>query len=441
MWYNLFAFFIKIGYSILTTMNYKKKILKNGLRVVVVPMKDVSSVTVMSLIEAGSKYETKKINGLSHFLEHMCFKGTKKRPTAMDIAKELDALGAQYNAFTSQEFTGYWAKAHYKHNEKMIEIIADMYLNPTFPAADLEIEKGVILEEISMYEDLPMRNVHDVWSELLYGDQPAGWPIIGSKENIKAFNRDDFINYRKELYKSDATIILVAGNVDSKDIFKKVQKYFDEVPIGEKKKKLKVIEKQKKPATKVKYKNTDQTHLIIGVRAFDSHNKNIPALKVLSAILGGGMSSRLFQKMRDELGICYYVKSYVDQFTDHGVLMITAGVDSKRVGQGINGILGELKKIRDEKIDNKELKKAKDYLIGNIYLGLESSDSLTEFYGMQEILSDKIKTPKEIEKEIEKITTSDIAKVSKEIIQNKNLNMAIVGKYKDSKKFQKILKI
>ncbi|PIR40065.1 MAG: hypothetical protein COV33_01835 [Candidatus Zambryskibacteria bacterium CG10_big_fil_rev_8_21_14_0_10_34_34] len=422
-------------------MNYKKKVLKNGLRIVVIPMKDTLSVTVMSLIEAGSKYETKKINGLSHFLEHMCFKGTKKRPTAMDIAKEFDAMGAQNNAFTSQEFTGYWAKAHSKHKEKMIEIIADMYLNPTFPVDDLEREKGVIIEELNMYEDLPMRSVHDVWNELLYGDQPAGWPIIGTINNIRAFTRDHFVNYRKDLYKSESTIILVAGNVEAKDIFKKVQKYFEKIPTGKKKKKLKVKEKQTKPAIKIKYKDTDQTHLIIGVRAFDTNDKNTPALKVLSAVLGGGMSSRLFQKMRDELGICYYVKSYVDQLTDHGVLMVTAGVDSKRVDEGILGILGELKKIRDNKINGAELRKAKDFLIGNMYLGLESSDSLTEFYGMQEILSDKIQTPKDQEKEIEKVTSQDIARVAKSLIKNDCLNMAIVGKYKDSKKFQKILKV
>ncbi len=422
-------------------MNFKKKVLKNGLRIIVVPMKNASSVTVMSLIEAGSKYETKDINGLSHFLEHMCFKGTQKRPKAIDIAKEFDAMGAQNNAFTSQEFTGYWAKAHPKHSEKMIEIIADMYLNPTFPANDLETEKGVIIEEISMYEDLPMRHVHDVWYELLYGNQPAGWPIIGPRENIRAFTRDHFVDYRDKLYKSHSTIVLIAGDVDTNKIFKQVEKYFKEMPIGKKTKKQRVIEKQTNPEVKIKHKDTDQTHLIIGVRAFGASDKRTTALNVLSSVLGGGMSSRLFQKMRDELGICYYVKSFADQFTDHGTLMITAGVDSKRVEQGINGILEELKKIRDQKIDEKELRKAKDYLIGNMYLGLESSDSLTEFYGMQEILGDKIKTPKEREREIEKITASDIAKVAKSIIQNNRLNMAIVGNYKEDKIFKKILKV
>ena len=422
-------------------MNFKKKILKNGLRIIAVPIKGAPSVTVMSLIEAGSKYENKENNGLSHFLEHMCFKGTTRRPKSIDISKEFDAMGAQNNAFTSQEFTGYWGKAHPKHTDKLIDLISDMYLHPTFPADDLEREKGVIIEEINMYEDLPMRNVHDVWGALLYSDQPAGRTILGPAGNIRAFTRDHFVNYRKKHYVSDATAMIIAGDVDASDIFKKVEKAFKEIPVGKKATKQKVAEKQNKPAVRIKYKDTDQTHLIIGFRAFGIHDKRAPALKMIAGILGSGMSSRLFQKMREQLGICYYAKSFADQLTDHGVLMATAGVDSTRVEEGINGILEEFKRIRDEKVSSEELRKAKDYLIGNLYLGLESSDSLTEFYGMQEILREKIKTPKEIEKEIEKVTASDIAKVAKTIIQNKNLNMAIVGKYNEPKRFEKILKV
>jgi predicted Zn-dependent peptidase len=404
-------------------------------------MKGAPSVTVMSLIEAGSKYETKEINGLSHFLEHMCFKGTERRPKAIDISKEFDAMGAQNNAFTSKEFTGYWGKAHPKNTDKLIDLISDMYLYPTLPADDLEREKGVIIEELNMYEDLPNRNVHDVFDELLFGDQPAGWSIIGSRENIRSFDRDDFVNYRKNLYVSNATALLVAGDVSAPDIFKKIEKAFTGIPVGKKKPKQKVVEKQDKPAIRIKYKDTDQTHLVLGVRAFNVYDKRSSALRLMATILGGGMSSRLFQKMREQLGICYYAKAFADQLTDHGALVATAGVDSTRVEEGINGILEEFKKIRDEKVDAKELRKAKDYLIGNMYLGLESSDSLTEFYGLQEILNQKIKTPKEAEKEIEKVTANDIAKVAKSIIKNNGLNLAIVGKYNDPKRFEKILKI
>jgi predicted Zn-dependent peptidase len=422
-------------------MNYKKKILKNGLRIVVVPIKNAPSVTVMSLIETGSKYENKQNNGISHFLEHMFFKGTESRPKSIDISREFDSMGAQHNAFTSQEVTGYWAKAHNKHTDKLLNIISDMYLNPTFPANDLETEKGVIVEEINMYEDLPQRLVHEVFDELLYGDQPAGWSIAGTKENVRSFKRDDFINYRKQHYVASATTIVVAGDVEEKEIFKKIEKAFATISTGKKTPKKKVVEKQSKPAIKVRFKETDQTHLVIGLRAYDLYNKKLNHLRLLSAILGNGMSSRLFQKMREELGICYYVRAGVNEFTDHGSLVVSAGVDSSRVEQGIKGILDELKRIRDEKIPDLELRKAKDYVIGNMYLSLESSDDLANFFGSQEILREKIKTPKEAEQAIEKITASDIAKVAKEIIANNKLNMAIIGKYNDDSRFTNLLKV
>lgn len=422
-------------------MNYKKKVLKNGLRIMVVPIKDAPSVTVMSLVEAGSKYEDKQNNGISHFLEHMCFKGTKKRTSAGDIAKEFDAMGAQNNAFTGPEMTGYWGKAHKKHTDDMLEIIADMYLNPTFPEKDLEIEKGVIIEEINMYEDLPRIMAGEIFDGLLYGDQPAGWSVAGTRENVRRFNRDDFVNYRNKHYVATATTIIVAGDIDEKNIFKKVEKYFADISTGKKSPKKKVVEKQIVPQIKLKYKETDQTHLVLGFRAFNIYDKKLPILDLLSTVLGRGMSSRLFQKMRDQLGICYYVKSDAIGLTDHGYLAVSAGVDSNRVEEGINGILEEVKKIRDEKIPADELRKAKDLAIGRMYLGLESSDALANFYGIQEILHEKIKTAKEIKKEIEKITANDIQKVAKEIIQNKRLNLAIVGKYKDEERFKKILKV
>lgn len=422
-------------------MNYKKKVLKNGLRIIVVPMKGSPSVTVMSLVEAGSKYENKENNGISHFLEHMCFKGTEKRLKAIDISREFDSMGAQNNAFTSDEVTGYWGKAHPKHTDEILDIISDMYLHPTFPATDLEIEKGVIVEEINMYEDLPQRLVQEVFGALLYGDQPAGWSVAGTKENVRGFKREDFINYRKKHYVAEATTIVVAGDVDETDIFKKVGKAFAEMPVAQKAFKKKVVEKQTEPAVRLRFKETDQTHLVIGVRTFNIYDKRVPTLGLLSVVLGNGMSSRLFQKMREELGICYYVRASANELTDHGVLSISAGVDSTRVEEGIKGILEELKRIRDEKIPEAELRKAKDYLIGNMYLGLESSDAQANFFGFQEIMREKIKTPKEMEKEIEKITAADIAKVAKEVIQNKKLNMAIVGKYKDQQRFKNILKV
>ncbi len=406
-----------------------------------VPIKNAPSVTVMSLIEAGSEYESRQMNGISHFLEHMCFKGTEKRPKSIDISREFDSLGAEHNAFTDKEVTCYWARAHNKHTDKILDIISDMYLHPTFPANDLETEKGVIVEEINMYKDLPQRLVHEVFDELLYGDQPAGRSIAGTEETVTSFKRDDFIKYRKEHYVASATTIVVAGDIDVPSIFKKVQKAFADIPTSQNDKKKKVTEKQSEPKTRVQFKETDQTHVVIGVRTFDFYDKRMPVLRLLSAVLGNGMSSRLFQKMREELGICYYVRSGINDYTDHGTLTISAGVDSGRVEQGIKGILDEIIRIRDEKIPEPELRKAKDYLIGNMYLGLESSDELANFYGSQEIFKQEIKTPKEIEAEIEKITSADVSKLAKEILKNETLNMAIVGKYNDNDKFKGILRV
>ncbi|MEJ0001604.1 MAG: pitrilysin family protein [bacterium] len=307
-------------------MKFSKKVLKNGLRVVTVPMKDNPTATVLVLVEAGSKYETKAENGLSHFLEHMCFKGTVRRPKAIDISKELDALGSQYNAFTAQEYTGYYAKSDARHFKKIFDIVSDIYLNSTFPDAEIEKEKGVIIEEINMYEDMPNRHVQDLIMELLYGDQPAGWNIAGERKNILAMKRDNFTSYKKNHYLPEATVIVVAGQVTEKEVLKEATKVFGTVSRGTKLSKLKVKEHQSKPEVMVKYKKTDQTHFVLAMRTYDLFSKNNAVLSVLGGVLGGGMSSRLFQKLREEMGVGYYVRAYNDAYTDHGFFEVAAGV-------------------------------------------------------------------------------------------------------------------
>ncbi|HEY4508737.1 MAG TPA: pitrilysin family protein [Candidatus Paceibacterota bacterium] len=420
-------------------MQFKKKTLKNGLRIVVVPIADAPSLTVMSMVETGSEYESKEKNGISHFLEHMFFKGTKNRTKSIDISKEFDGMGAINNAFTSNEVTAYYGKCSPQNFEKVLDIISDMYLNPTFPEVEMEREKGVIVEEINMYEDMPQRMVHQVFQGLLYGDSPSGWSILGPRENIKNMRREDFVNYRKAHYVAEKTMIVVAGDVNVADVFEKVENKFKTISTGKVLRKKKLIEKQNKPEIKIKHKDTDQAHLVVGVRTFSLHDKRMPILKVLSTILGNGMSSRLFQKMREELGICYYVHSGINDLSDHGNFYISAGVDKSRLSIAVNGVLEEIKKIKDEKISPLELKKAKDYLIGHMYLGLESSDSLAGFYGFQEIMREKIKTPKEVEKEILAVTSENIKKLASQIFVNKSLNMAIVGNIKDTKPLKKIL--
>ncbi len=421
-------------------MKYYKDVLKNGIRIITVPMKDSQSAIAMVAVEAGSHYEDKNINGLSHFLEHMCFKGTENR-TGEQINYELDSLGAETNAFTGDEYTGYYAKAHSKKVGKILEIVSDMYLNPLFPEKDIDIERGVIIEEINMYEDLPMRKIYEVFEKLLYGDQPAGRSIAGPKENIKKFTRDDFVKYHQTHYVPQKTTIIVAGNINRKEILKQVKEKFSSAKEDKIVKKAKVKISQKKPEIKIENKKLDQTHLMIGFHSFKMGDKRNIALSVAKTILGSGMSSRLFKKMRDELGMCYYTRAMVSTVTDAGNFAVATGVANNRAEEAVSVIIEEFKKLRDEDISEKELKKAKEYLLGSMATSHETSDSWADFYGFQELLHQEIKTLKQIEKEIKAVTVKDIKKVLKQVLKNEKLNLAMIGPHKNISKFKKLLKV
>ena len=421
-------------------MKLTKKVLKNGLRVVAIPMKDNPTVTVLVLVEAGSKYETKKVSGVSHFLEHMCFKGTVKRPKAIDISKELDALGSQYNAFTAQEYTGYYAKSDAKHLVRIFDVLSDIYLNSTFPEIEMEREKGVIIEEINMYEDMPNRHVQDLMMKLLYGDQPAGWNIAGDKGSILNMKRDDFVKYKMEHYLPEATVIVVAGQIAEEEVFKEVKKIFGNVKRGKKVSKIKTKDKQSLPKALIKFKKTDQTHFVLAMRTYDLFSKENAALSALGGILGGGMSSRLFQKLREEMGVGYYVRAYNDSYTDHGFFQISAGVDNKRIDEVLLAVLLECKRLKKESVLEEELNKVKEHLIGNMKLSLESSDDIASFYGSQELLKRELKSAEEKANEIRKVTASQIKNLAKKIFKNNKLNLALIGPFKDGAQFLKVLK-
>lgn len=421
-------------------MKHKKTILKNGMRIITVPMVDNPTVTVLVLVEAGSEYETKDINGVSHFLEHLCFKGTAKRPTAFDITKELDGLGAQTNAFTAEEFTGYYAKAQYKHLPKLLDVIADIYVHPVFNKEEIEKEKGVIVDEINMYEDMPMRDVHSLFMKVLYGDQPAGWNIAGEKDIIRNMTRDTIVSYRSKHYVPQATTVIIAGGGFKEGVvIREIEKKFQNISNGKKSGKKKTSVVQKQPEVLIKFKETDQTHLVVGVKTFDLFHKENPVLEVLAGVLGKGMSSRLFQKLRDEMGVGYYVRASDDAYVDHGHFSVSTGVSNDRVPEVITAILNEFKKITTEEVSKEELKKVKDFITGNVMLGLESSDSIAEYYGIQEILGKPIKTPQQFVQEINAVTVREIKSLAKKIFKDEKLNLALIGPFKDDAVFKKIL--
>jgi len=325
--------------------------------------------------------------------------------------------------------------------ELALDWVSDIYLNSLLPKKEIEKERGVIIEEINMYLDTPTIYINELWKKLLYGDQPAGWDIAGTKESVSKITREQLLNYLETQYVASNTIICLAGNILSSQSKEKIKKYFSEIKIAKPISRHSVIEKQKKPEVLLFPKKTDQTHIALGVRGYNLFHPKRYALELLGVILGGMMSSRLFMEIREKLGVAYYIKTNVETNPDTGYLVTRAGVDNRRIEKAILTILKEYKKIRQRKIFQAELKKAKDYIKGKTVLLLETSDAQASFYAGQELLEKRILTPEEIFKKIDKVTLNDILKVAKDIFQPKKLNLAIIGPFKDKEKFKKLLKL
>ena len=414
---------------------YKKTILSNGLTVITSPYKESPAVAVLVVVEAGSDYETSPQNGISHFLEHMVFKGTKKRPSALIITEELERTGAHYNAFTGNEYTGYYTKVASRFFDTALDVISDIFMNPLLDEKEIEKEKGVVVEEIRMYNDIPQRKVRSIFAELAYGDQPAGRSIAGTEEKVRAFKREDIERYRNERYVPSATTVVIAGAFNEEEALKKVESAFA-VAVHEKSQGLNksvspkppVITNQTSPKVKYITKQCDQTHIVLGVRSYDVNHKDAVVAQVIAGILGGGMSSRLFQKLREDMGLCYYIHADADQSTDHGMFTIVAGVDATKLDQALEAILKELGQLRTNPVSESELSKVKQHAIGSMMLSLETSDAIAEFYGFQQILKHAIKSPTQIAEDINAVTPEDIMRVSKDIFVDSGLNLAVIAK-------------
>ncbi|EKE19141.1 MAG: peptidase M16 protein, partial [uncultured bacterium] len=293
----------KILNSKFVYMNYKKTTLKNGLRILTIPVKGTQTATVMVMVGVGSRHETEAQAGASHFVEHMLFKGTQKRPTAQSISEELDSIGGEFNAFTAKDKTAYYAKVDSKHIAKAMDVVCDIFLNSKLEQEEIDREKGPILQELSMYEDEPRRSVGDEFEKMLYKNHSLGRQIVGYKKTISEFKRKDFVSYMKKYYNASETVVCIAGKFDESEILLQIKSYFSKFQTGAKVQMKKVIEKQLAPELHIKFKKTDQTHLIIGSRAYHQNHKDRWALSLLSVILGGNMSSRLFIKVRERQGL------------------------------------------------------------------------------------------------------------------------------------------
>ena len=424
-------------------MQYTRKVLPNGLRTIVIPMPSFESATVMVMVGAGSRYETRNNNGISHFLEHMAFKGTEKRPTAIDISNLIDGIGGEFNAFTSKETTGYYVKSAVSHVNLCLDVLSDMLSNSKLDSQEIEKEKGVILEEINLYEDTPSRKIGDVYENLLYGDTPMGWDIAGEKDVIRKITREDFQKYMGSLYSADNITVVVAGGVDLEKTFKLIEKYFGKMPKFDTLRYKRVVEKQERSQILVKQKTTEQVHIAIGFRTVPLNHPYRHILSVLSAILGGGMSSRLFHEVRERRGLAYYVRTNSEQYQDVGNLVSTAGLDPKRVEEGIKVIVEEYARISSSKsgITEQELLKAKEYLKGHFVLELEDSRSVAGFYSQQELLEEKIENPNELMAEIDKVSIKDVEHVAQKYFRQEGLNLAVIGNFPSGQNFENLLKL
>ncbi len=422
-------------------MQYHKKVLQNGLRVITVPMASFESATVLVMVGAGSRYETRQNSGISHFLEHMAFKGTEKRPSALDISTLIDGIGGEFNAFTGKETTGYYIKSSAGQFELCLDVISDMLQHSKLDQKEIDKEKGVILEEINLYEDMPVRKIGDIYEKLLYGDTPMGWDIAGEKDVIRSLKREDFVDYMGSLYSAGNIVLVVAGGVQTNQVEEAAEKYFGKMQQFDTKSYTKVVEKQEKAQLLLKQKDTEQMHIAIGFRTVSIDSPDRFALSVLSSILGGGMSSRLFHEVREKRGLAYYVRTTSDHFVDAGSLVTTSGLDPKRVEEGVKVIVQEYRKFADGKagITSSEFKKAKEYLKGHFVLELEDSRSVAGFYSSQELLEKEVLNPDQLLEKIDKVTVEEVEEVAKKYFKNKGLNMAGIGNFASGQNFKELL--
>lgn len=414
-----------------------KKILKNKITLLTVPVKEIESATLMILFKTGSRQENDENAGISHILEHMFFKGTKNRPNPSTIAKQADALGAEMNAFTGKEYTGYYIKLNSRHLNKGIDLLSDMILNPLFDKAELEKERGVILQELNMYRDNPSFYIHEMLEEIAFGHN-LGRSIIGYEKSIKKIKTSDLRRYKKDNYIGKNTVISLAGKFETKHI-KLIEKSFCLKP-GDKKNNF-----SEKEAFAGKYKlnvqerETDQIHLNMALNGFSYNSKEFFAQHILAIILGGNMSSQLFEAVREKSGLAYSIYATDATFCDSGALVVGAGLDKANMSKAFSVIFKILKNIK-KGVSKSELKRAKDYAIGKMILALEDSETLAAHYGKQILLRDKIISNEEVFKKINALQPEDIKRVANKIVKYNKLSVAAIGPFnKDGIEIKKMI--
>lgn len=425
-------------------MDFSKYRLLNNLKVVVIPMPSLESATLTIWVRVGSRNEERQVNGISHFLEHMAFKGSKKRPTAKKISETIDSIGGEFNAATSKDWTNFYVKARADKLETSFDVLSDMIINPILDKNEIEREKGTIVEELKMYEDTPMINIGEVFESLIFKGNSLGWDTGGKEKTVRSIKRSDFVRYRKLHYNTENIILTIAGGIDETKVKKLSNKYFSGLGKSKLNKSQEIDEfkeTQNKPQIKLHNKKKEQAHFIMGFLADGRGYKNRYAQAVLSAILGGGMSSRLFIEVRERRGLAYAVRTSFERYQETGYIGTHIGADINKADEAVKIVLEQYYGIAGSKfkITNKEVIKAKEYLKGHMALSLEDTKDVGSFFGEQELFLKEAKTPEEIFKLIDKITLDDCIYEAKRLFIPEHLNLAIIGPYKDDSKFKKLL--
>lgn len=430
------------GYN--TLVKYTVKKLKNGLRVLTVPMASSESATVTVWVKTGSRNEESRINGISHFLEHMVFKGGAKRPTAKEISEAVDGIGGEFNAATNKDWTNFYIKSAIGNIETAFDVLSDMVLSPVLSKEEIEREKGTIVQELNMYEDTPMMKIGDVFENLMFDGNSLARDVGGVAKTVRNALRNDFVRYRETYYYPENMLLVVSGGVTEKNALKLAKKYFGNFKSKQKTssggKAFKVT--QKSPQLKLKSKKNEQAHFILGFIGDGRNYEGKFAQAILSSILGGGMSSRLFIEVRERRGLAYSVKNFLERYQEVGYIGTYAGVDPKKVEEAISIVLDQCYGIASGKypILEKELTKAKEYLKGHLALGLEDTSVVGEFFASQELFLKKVLTPEEVYKKLDIVTIKDVVAEAKRLFTPSRLNLAIIGPFTNDSKFKKLLK-
>jgi predicted Zn-dependent peptidase len=416
---------------------FERQTLDNGLRVLTASMPHAQSVSCFVMLAAGSRYETPDASGIAHFAEHMFFKGTERRPTARDIAAEIDAIGGEFNAFTGKEYTAYYVRCATEYRDVALDVLVDMLRHATFDPGEIEREKGVIVEEMNMYVDTPRDYISRVYDELVYGDEPLGRNILGSKETIQAASRETFRDYVGRWYAPERMVVGLAGNVGERPV-EKVAELLGDLPATT----------TGTPPTspfaangrvRVHHKVSDQAHLCLGVGGYPVNHPDRYVLELLRTVLGGGMSSRLFTEVRERRGLAYYVFTANQGYTDSGTLFSQAGVDLRRIDEAVTTILAELRKIAAEQVPADELEKARSYAKGRFVLSLESPQGTNMFGLRREVLEGQATEPSEVLAELDKVTAEDVQRVGRDLMRDEAFRLALIGPFEDADHFQGLL--